>query len=128
MRNRIKALATVALLTFATSVWANSGPLSLGSRGAESTMEINLLTNYMANVTLYCNGEAVFVCDTGGVTYAAPGIYWYANGTDYMVYNLPEGDYSADMDCITSGSYSMSYDSIQWIASGGYFYALVEFY
>lgn len=126
MKTYVKILAAMVFLTFASSAWAQSNSISLNYNGG-GNFEIDLLTNYYGNIEVYQDGDLVFMCDTGGVLYAASGVTWSENGTDFEVYDLPSGDYTAVLNGGNGGSYSTSTDTINWYGYGSE-YAVVQFF
>ena len=127
MKNCIKAISAVIFLMFASHAWAQSAPLSLGY-SESGNFEVDMIDNAGGSVSVYCNGELVFACDSVGVTTAASGIYWSWAGAGFSVSGAPSGNYTATLNAQGSSSnytFSAGGNAVYW--NTGYYYSTVEF-
>ncbi|MCF3651647.1 hypothetical protein [Synoicihabitans lomoniglobus] len=129
MKNWIKIVSFLALLTFASTAQAQSSPLSLGYVSSGNVeIDFDYLNTAFGPVRLYCGSDLVFECDQSGVTYAASGVSYTENNPGYFeVSGLPAGNYTATLSIGGSGSYYVGGDSIHWTSSGGWYYCYVFF-
>ena len=122
MNRWFKVILAFACMGFTSAAWAQSSSLSLGTVSTGSG-EVEVISDTYSSVSIYQNGNLVFMYDSGGVLYAASGVYWSTAGgfgrEYYFLSGLPAGDYTATLS-VAGPSYYYSVDNtnleISWSA------------
>lgn len=113
MCNLLKAMLAIACIGLTSAAWAQSNPLSLGSVSS-GDIEVEVIAETYNVISIYQDNNLVFSYDSGGVLYAASGVYWTTMGgfgrEYYFVSGLPSGNYTATLT-VSGPTYLYSVDS-----------------
>ncbi|HEY4249208.1 MAG TPA: hypothetical protein VGM64_20455 [Lacunisphaera sp.] len=108
MKTAIKTIAAIVFFAIASVAWA-SPQYSIGHViNGSITIEITPTGSAYGTVSIYKGSDLMFECDTSGVLYAATGVSWSQDGTSFVAYDLPEGDYTADLTVPAPTEYEFS--------------------